>query len=588
MALPPDSDQLANKIAAWPKWATETSILTLSAAIGRSNKELLAAITKTNELLKSQTSIANKSLKNEEKIIANNVAANSAQLRGLTSLSAGLSSLAKNQGQVIAAIKRLDATNKTKNKQSSGTEPKLSAATISLGTKGLYNAINTGFKSLLSQQDRANKNLIQVLGSINNDKPLQQSRTKNANSGSEENQDADSMLTSLANILSKFQTENNGGKTRAVDNLTINSSKLIDDLIKHTPDNMVIRLDKTQVNDLIGLIDNLKTQLKSSFGAAIDKPLAKFSTKFSAVLATAGSTAANLKLQARAAAGDDDAKKELAKQGALLRQALKGLQEEIKSAEVQTSRRANEGFGHYFRRVSGSPERKESNVDPIKNIIENPKAGFKSLAETLGHVAAGGLLVKYGFTRMTPILAAASAGIGLLGAVSSKLFTYWQEGAQSTTKAFGLGVGGLAGNVLSFTISAKTAGLTMEQFSKAITDAGGMAGMLDEDIKKSGQRFADGAKQYLDSAKKANFYGQNIEQLMQSYSRSVMMVGQAGLTGAPAQAAAMRMAEQQASDLYRLSQITGNSVDELNTAFNQLYRNDIFRAANQRMLANGE
>jgi len=98
MALPPDPDQLANKIASWPKWATEESINNLSSAMGTRNAALLAAVKKTNDLLSKQQSTATKDQNNQKAVIGRldkSVKAQQTNASAIKSLSVGLNNIAK-------------------------------------------------------------------------------------------------------------------------------------------------------------------------------------------------------------------------------------------------------------------------------------------------------------------------------------------------------------------------------------------------------------------------------------------------------------------------------------------------------------
>ena len=556
MALPPDPDQLASKIAAWPKWATEESINSLSSVMGTRNAALLSAVKKTNDLLSKQQSTATKDLSNQKAVIGRldkSVKAQQTNASAIKSLSVGLNNIAKGQSAVVSAIRKLETKNTSARNRvavSSGMSP----ASISLGNRTLTRAMESGFKSLSQQQARANA----LLSSINRNtssgirgNASTASASQNANRRARYNAN---QTEDLEKTLGRARRYSFADRVRAnkndekLDPATRRASESIksvrEDLRKLTP-------EQRQAAAKI-----IAQDIRATFGAAAKKPLEEFR-------------------QAVNAAGDDADK---------LSKAFKDLDKGIKSKDTQYRLRPGEKYEDIYRRNTGG---KNQSAENIKRIIGGDvKGGVMGMLEGMFAGVAGRLMSILG--PLAPLVTAFSASLGLAAAAAVRLYEVWQQGAQTTIKAFGSGLGGLATTALSFAISAKTAGLTLEQFNKAVADAGNMAGMLDENIRNSGQRFADGAKQYLDSAKKANFYGQNIEQLMASYSRSVMMVGQAGLTGAEAQRTAQRMAEDQARELYRLAQTTGKSVDELNSAFDQLYRNDMFRAAQQRMLAAGE
>ena len=556
MALPPDPDQLANKIASWPKWATEESINNLSSAMGTRNAALLAAVKKTNDLLTKQQSTATKDQNNQKAVIGRldkSVKAQQTNASAIKSLSVGLNNIAKGQSAVVSAIRKLETKNTSARNRvavSSGMSP----ASISLGNRTLTRAMESGFKSLSQQQARANA----LLSSINRNTSggirgnastgsASQNANRRARSNANQAEDLEKTLGRARrySFADRIRANKNDEKLDPATRRASESIKNVrQDLRKLTP-------EQRQAAAKI-----IAQDIKATFGAAAKKPLEEFR-------------------QAVKAAGDDTGK---------LGKAFKDLDKGIKSKDTQYRLRPGEKYEDIYRRNTGG---KNQSAENIKRIIGGDvKGGVMGMLEGMFAGVAGRLMSILG--PLAPLVTAFSASLGLATAAAVKLYEVWQQGAQTTIKAFGSGLAGLATTALSFAISAKTAGLTLEQFNKAIADSGNMAGMLDENIRNSGQRFADGAKKYLDSAKKANFYGQNIEQLMASYSRSVMMVGQAGLTGADAQRTAERMAEDQARELYRLAQTTGKSVDELNSAFDQLYRNDMFRAAQQRMLAAGE
>ena len=556
MALPPDPDQLANKIANWPKWATEESINSLSAAMGRNNGSLLDAVKKTNELLAKQQASSTKDQTAQKAVIGSlekSAKAQQSNAGAIKSLSTGLNNIAKGQSAVVAAIRRLESKSKAPGaKTTPATGP--SAASMSLGNRTLSRAVEVGFKSLTQQQSRANA----LLKSINSNTSSglrgatrNTTATQNTNRRTRANENQSERLEEVLGRRHYRPSSHNRLKSKDDERLDPATKRTSESIRATRQDLRRLKPEQRQAAAKI-----IAADIKATFGAAARKPLEDFQ-------------------KAVKAAGDDAGK---------LNKAFKDLDKSIKSADTQYKLRPGEKSGDMFRRNQAANGVGSENIKRI--LGGDVKGGVMGMVTGMLQSFAGSLMLTFG--RFAPAVMAAVAAIGVLAGAAMKLYEVWQEGAQSTIKAFGSGLGGLATTALSFAIAAKTAGLTLEQFNAAVANSGNMAGMLDENIRNSGQRFADGARQYLDSAKKANFYGQNIEQLMQSYSRSVMMVGQAGLTGANAQAAAQRMAEQQASELYRLAQTTGNSVDELNTAFNQLYRNDMFRAAQQRMLAAGE
>ena len=583
MALPPDPDQLANKIANWPKWATEESINSLSAAMGRNNGSLLAAVKKTNELLAKQQASSTKDQTAQKSVIGsleksakaqqsnagaikslstglNNIAKGQSAVvaaikkqnnaGAIKSLSTGLDNIAKGQSAVVAAIRRLESKNKTPGAKTTPTTG-ISAASISLGNRTLSRAVEVGFKSLSQQQSRANA----LLKSIN-------SNTSSGLRGATRNTTAtqNTNRRTRANVNQSERLEEIlGRRNYRTSRLKSKDDERLDPATKRTSESIrAARQDLRQLKpeQRQAAAKIIAADIKATFGAAAKKPLEDFQ-------------------KAVKAAGDDAGK---------LNKAFKDLDKSIKSADTQYKLRPGEDAGEMFRRNRTANAGGSENIKRI--LGGDVKGGIMGMVGGMLESFAGSLILTFG--RFAPAIAAVVAGLGVLAGTASKLYEVWQEGAQSTIKAFGSGVAGLASTVLSFAIAAKSAGLTLEQFNTAIANSGNMAGMLDENIRNSGQRFADGARQYLDSAKKANFYGQNIEQLMQSYSRSIMMIGSAGQTGAAAQAAAQEMAARQASEIYRLSQVTGRTVEELNGAFDQLYRNDIFRAGQQRLLAAGE
>ena len=553
MALPPDPDQLANKIANWPKWATEESINSLSASMGRSNSSLLAAVKKTNELLAKQQSSATKDQTAQKAVIGSlekSVKAQQSNAGAIKSLSTGLNNIAKGQSAVVAAIRRLESKSKASGaKVTTATGP--SAASISLGNRTLSRAVEVGFKSLSQQQSRANA----LLKSINaNTSSGLRGATRNNTATQNTNrrtQSNENQSERLEEILGRRNYRPSRLKSRNDERLDPATKRTSESIRATRQDLRQLKPEQRQAAAKI-----IAADIKATFGTAAKKPLEEFQ-------------------KAVKDAGDNTGK---------LNKAFKDLDKGIKSADTQYKLRPGENAGDMFRRNQAA---NAGGTENIKRILGGDvKGGILSMVGGMLESFAGSLMLTFG--RFAPAVMTAVTALGMAAGAAMKLYEVWQEGAQSTIKAFGSGVQGLATTALSFAISAKTAGLTLEQFNAAIANSGNMAGRLDENIANAGQRFADGARQYLDSARSANFYGQNVEQLMQSYSRAIQTVGQAGLTGADAQATAIDLARRSASDLYRLSQTTGRTVEDLNNAFNQLYQNDMFRAAQQRLLAAGE
>ena len=556
MALPPDPDQLASKIANWPKWATEESINSLSAVMGRSNKDLLAAIKKTNDLLAKQQSSATKDQASQKAIVSQlgkTAKAQQSNAGAIKSLSAGLNSIAKGQSAVVAAIRRLEAKTKVPGGRASASAG-MSASSISLGNRTLTRAIDVGFRSLSQQQARANALLSSInrntSGGIRGNTSANQS-TNRRNRNTTEAENLENVVGGNRFRYGKGRYEFADRKNARFDSATNRASSSIRNARQD-----IKQMDPRQRKEAARIIAE---DIKATFGDAAKKPLKDFQEKVTA------------------AAGD----------AAKLNKAFKELEKDIKSEKVQSQQRPGESLSGLYNRAMGKEGGSNRYKEAAGKAASDPKGAATSLLGGLME-SLGGLLIRTFGMKLAPMVAAAAAAFSVLVGVTEQLIKIWKMGAETTTKALMQGLDGLTNSAVSYAIAAKTAGLSIEQFEKALKNAGGMANLIDSNVKNTGQAFADGIKSFREAASKANYFGQSFEELNRSFGRSIQMVALSGMKGEEAVKTATQMALGEADTVRRLAISTGKTVEEINNRFDDLAKNDYFRLGTSRLLARGE
>ena len=215
-------------------------------------------------------------------------------------------------------------------------------------------------------------------------------------------------------------------------------------------------------------------------------------------------------------------------------------------------------------------------------------SGGVSWKNTINSLGASLVPLPGSLGKFNAAILGANAIIGALIPVATELFKIWKDGALQTSTALDRGLEGLTASVLSFAINAKSAGLTAEQFSKILSKSNGGLSLMDSNYQDSGKAFATGTKEFLDQADKFNYFGQMPEDLAENFRRAADLVGAAGIKGRKAIDTAREMAISESSEIYRLTLLTGKSAKELQGAFDNLYKDDLFRMASTNLLAKGE
>jgi len=500
--LPGVGDQLLNRMANWPKWASEESINNLTATVARGNKQIADLNKQMITLMREQKNTANKQDKQQS------------------------------------------ANTKTQSNDALNTR-------ILNNSSSMLKNLNVGFVSMLKEQQRANALLRAMnakLGSALPQNMRDQARTQNIRDQARTQNMRDQARTqNMRDQNSRMNNTFGGGINRRNARRRLEDDQMFDNLSKQTRKAFeeAISTMGSSSDEIKRNTDRLAKEMRDKFGAAIDPAIDKF------------------KKQVDAASGDLD--------------------------------RLGKAFKEFGRNVSYRQDPRESNKDYFERMkragLEQTGGILETLTGGKGAIAAGAfaLLMKNpALVRFAPMIAAASAALGLLSGVAKQLFELWKGSTLQTTQALSQGLVGLTDSVLSFAIHAKTAGLTVEQFSKLVQSAGGMINLLDVNARDAGRAFAGGVKSYLDAARAFNYFGMSLDDLNKNFGRQIQIVALAGMRGEQAIKTAQDMALREADTVYRLSVATGKPVERLNAAFDELYRNDMFRMATTRMLARGE
>ena len=233
---------------------------------------------------------------------------------------------------------------------------------------------------------------------------------------------------------------------------------------------------------------------------------------------------------------------------------------------------------------SAQPAKPGINIGGLGSMF----SGGVSWKNTINSLGASLVPLPGSLGKFNAAILGANAIIGALIPVATELFKIWKDGALQTSTALDRGLEGLTASVLSFAINAKSAGLTAEQFSKILSKSNGGLSLMDSNYQDSGKAFATGTKEFLDQADKFNYFGQMPEDLAENFRRAADLVGAAGIRGKKAIDTAREMAISESSEIYRLTLLTGKSAKELQGAFDNLYKDDLFRMASTNFLAKGE
>lgn len=211
----------------------------------------------------------------------------------------------------------------------------------------------------------------------------------------------------------------------------------------------------------------------------------------------------------------------------------------------------------------------EKGTEEIKRSTDKTKGlseATKDLSEQfnlLERVTTGGVKgisdFSYFLGRNTPL----ALGLTAFGTTLGALNGY----ADSLGKAMQMGV---AGNVMTFAMASKSAGLKLESFTKALQETGGGFASL-------GNNATDGAVQFgtlVESVRKSTYefgnLGLSMDELAVFTAQQVKVAVSQGFKGKQAQEQVRQNSVALAKDLSNLSERTGKSVTELAIAANKL------------------
>ena len=520
------NDQMINRMATWPKWATEESINSLRTTVASGNKRIADLTAQVIQLMKSQ----------------------------------------KNTGQ--------DAPRSQAQVQSQTAKVKQTTAPPrpnDLFNQKLLRSLSEGMGAMSAQQARSNallSNINQNMGSLVKNSTRKRTRQPGENSGTHEtfvpptnqniNRKARAQADDMASTLGGNSAHRNGNRQQT------NGQKAHDYFNAHEHLNLENRSKEAR--------QFMTSQSKLKTGEGVDNTRAAralandLRTKYGKVMHDA---ARDFEKDIHEASGD----------ATKLGQAFEKVAGKIESNEVRTARRPDESVKEHAARLRSVAAEKYLGKDAAEHV-----AGGGGIVEALGLGALGKLLKNPALAAFAPEIAVATVALEGLYEGAKKLFTLWKDNAVRNTEALSSGLVGLTTTVLNQAVVAKSAGLSLEQFSKAVKDANGSAVLLDTNAMDAGKTFGDGIKPFLDLADKANFWGQSLDDLMKNYSRVANKVALSGLKDAQAKEAIVKAAEQESKQMLVMANQTGKSVSELNDKLNSLYKSDIFRVTTSKML----
>ena len=520
------NDQMINRMATWPKWATEESINSLRTTVASGNKRIADLTAQVIQLMKSQ----------------------------------------KNTGQ--------DAPRSQAQVQSQTAKVKQTTAPPrpnDLFNQKLLRSLSEGMGAMSAQQARSNallSNINQNMGSLVKNSTRKRTRQPGENSGTHEtfvpptnqniNRKARAQADDMASTLGGNSAHRNGNRQQT------NGQKAHDYFNAHEHLNLENRSKEAR--------QFMTSQSKLKTGEGVDNTRAAralandLRTKYGKVMHDA---ARDFEKDIHEASGD----------ATKLGQAFEKVAGKIESNEVRTARRPDESVKEHAARLRSVAAEKYLGKDAAEHV-----AGGGGIVEALGLGALGKLLKNPALAAFAPEIAVATVALEGLYEGAKKLFTLWKDNAVRNTEALSSGLVGLTTTVLNQAVVAKSAGLSLEQFSKAVKDANGSAVLLDTNAMDAGKTFGDGIKPFLDLADKANFWGQSLDDLMKNYSRVANKVALSGLKDAQAKEAIVKAAEQESKQMLVMANQTGKSVSDLNDKLNSLYKSDIFRVTTSKML----
>ena len=215
-------------------------------------------------------------------------------------------------------------------------------------------------------------------------------------------------------------------------------------------------------------------------------------------------------------------------------------------------------------------------------------SGKNSWSGTISSVTGALGQTALSLSKFNPLVVGLVTAFELLIPVAGELLDIWKKGAENSSKALDKGLMGLTKTALSATILPKEAGLSMETWNKLIAKSNGGLAQMDSNMDNAGLTFATGTKEFLDLSRKSNYFGTTVDELADDFLRASDLVGRSGLKDQKARSAALDMAQDDASTIWKLSVQTGQSMTGLRKKFDDLNQNDSFRAAYTKLLASGE
>lgn len=183
-----------------------------------------------------------------------------------------------------------------------------------------------------------------------------------------------------------------------------------------------------------------------------------------------------------------------------------------------------------------------------------------NFGERLHDVGAAGSLLKGNFSGLTGALRSINHPLSLLGTAASGLVGSLMGYAESLRPALQRGIGGA---VMDFAIYAKSAGLNMDQFTKALASTEGAFTMLGATQNEAAKNFSGLINSVRKTTAEFGNLGMGNEELAKFTSEQLKIAVQQGVRGRAAQERVISVSRSLGAELQELAQRTGKTTAEL-------------------------
>jgi len=195
-----------------------------------------------------------------------------------------------------------------------------------------------------------------------------------------------------------------------------------------------------------------------------------------------------------------------------------------------------------------------------RSALNATSSGLFDLDSALTDVKGSSSLVRGDFKGLSGALRGLNTPLSLVGTAASSLVGALMGYAESLRPALQRGIGGA---VMDFAIYAKSAGMSMDSFTKALASTEGAFGMLGATQNEAAKNFSGLINSVRTATAATGNLGMNNEELAKFTAEQLKIAVQQGARGKVAQDRVINTSKELGEQFQELAQRTGKSITEL-------------------------